>query len=77
MSTPAKMTVSALREALASRGLDSAGLKPALATRLQEAMDGEAGGGGGQDAAGEQDAYTERDGEREQERWRGENERRS
>ena len=47
ITTPVKMTVAQLREELKARGLDNAGLKPALVTRLQEAMDGEAGGGGG------------------------------
>ena len=54
--TPVKMTVAQLREELKARGLDNAGLKPALVTRLQEAMDVEAGGGGGGGGGGGQAA---------------------
>lgn len=61
MTTPLKMTVAQLREELKARGLDDAGLKPALVSRLQEALDGdgEAGGGRGgpQAVAGEQAAH--------------------
>ena len=49
MTNPVKMTVAQLREELKARGLDNSGLKPALVSRLQEAMGGEAGAG----AAGE------------------------
>jgi RNA exonuclease 1 len=42
-----KTTVVELRKALAKRGLSEEGLKPALVERLREAMEKEAGGGGG------------------------------
>ncbi len=38
MATPSKMKVAELREALEKRGLDSAGLKPDLVSRLEAAL---------------------------------------
>lgn len=54
MTNPLKMTVAQLREELTTRGLDSSGLKPALVSRLQEAMEGKAGAGAA-GAAGEKE----------------------
>ena len=52
MTAPAKMTVVELREALKARGLDAGGLKPALVSRLQQALEAdEAAEAGGPAAA--------------------------
>ena len=58
MTVSLKMTVAQLREELATRGLDSSGLKPALVSRLQEAMALEAGAGAA--AAGERERGNSR-----------------
>lgn len=62
MTAPAKMTVVELREALKARGLDAGGLKPALVSRLQQALEAdeaaEAGGPAAAAAAAAADEAT-------------------
>jgi len=51
MTSPGKMTATALKKELGSRGLDCTGLKAVLVTRLQEAMS-EGGAAGDEEEAG-------------------------